>query len=139
MVWTRPFHRREGTNLSLRTAVSLADFAGAGAKSIPGPLPFLACEWRACAAGCSGHQSVPFPRDAEPGSFDPLENEEDGIASATIETHVQDRLRWRPTDDLPPGQSELVDGIIELLDDPRLSPSQAAQLERAFFGTHYST
>ena len=60
-----------------------------------------------------------------------------GAAGRVIETHVLDRLRWLPTEDLPPDQGQLVDEIIELLDDPKLSPEQVSQLEHAIFRARY--
>jgi hypothetical protein len=49
-------------------------------------------------------------------------------SGAVIEAHVRDRLSWRPTDDLPPAQSQLADEILALLDDPRLSPNRPRSL-----------
>jgi hypothetical protein len=56
------------------------------------------------------------------------------VSGPVILGSVRDRRRWRPADYLPPAQRELADEIVGLLEDPRLSALQAAQLERAFFG-----
>jgi hypothetical protein len=51
------------------------------------------------------------------------------VSGPVIEDGVHDRL----ADHLPPAQRELAETIVALLEDPRLSIPQAAQLERAFF------
>ncbi len=56
-------------------------------------------------------------------------------SSARIHATVRARLNWShdpPT--LPADQTELVDEVLEVLEKPRLSSSQARQLQRAFFG-----
>ena len=57
-------------------------------------------------------------------------------SSTRIHENVRARLAWSqepPT--LPAEQRELADKIVELLEQRRLSSSQARQLQRAFFGT----
>jgi hypothetical protein len=57
-----------------------------------------------------------------------------GLNAPAIEGNVRDRLRWRETTSLPSAQGELADEIVALLGTPKLSPHQAAHLEREFFG-----
>jgi hypothetical protein len=57
-----------------------------------------------------------------------------GISGSVIEETVAARVRWNMKQpSLPPGQAKLVDEILELLQDPRLSSWQAHELQRAFF------
>lgn len=57
------------------------------------------------------------------------------VSAPVIEGYVRDRLRWRPSaNTLPPAQGELADEILALLEEPRLSAQQTAQLQREFFG-----
>jgi hypothetical protein len=55
--------------------------------------------------------------------------------SPRLHAHVRARLSWS-TDvpSLPPDQLTLADEVVEMLGSPRLSSSQARELERAFFG-----
>jgi hypothetical protein len=47
---------------------------------------------------------------------------------------VRDRIRWkRDTAEPPAEHRDLMNRILALLEHPRLSPKQAAQLERLFF------
>ena len=56
-------------------------------------------------------------------------------SSTRIHENVRARLRWsQEAPALPPEQRELADTIVELLEQKRLSSSQARQLQRAFFG-----
>jgi hypothetical protein len=51
-----------------------------------------------------------------------------------VYAYVRARLRWHPEPPpLPPGQAMLANEIVAMLKDPRLSSSQAWQLEQAFF------
>ena len=50
-----------------------------------------------------------------------------------IYANIRARMHWHPNPPaLPPGHRKLVDQIVELLEDPQLSSSQAHELERAF-------
>ncbi len=51
-----------------------------------------------------------------------------------IHENVRARLSWNQPPPLPPEQRELADEIVQLLEQVRLSPSQARQLQRTFFG-----
>jgi hypothetical protein len=62
------------------------------------------------------------------------EVEELGMSGSDIDSNVRARLYWNPRiPDLPDGQEELADEIHALLDNPRLSAPQAAELERGYF------
>ena len=55
------------------------------------------------------------------------------LSRGGIYANIRARLHWHPQPPLlPPGQAKLVDQIVELLENPRLSPWQAHELERAF-------
>jgi hypothetical protein len=57
-----------------------------------------------------------------------------GVSCAGVRAYVHGRLHSHPQPpDLPPGQTELGDRIVELLKNPRLSPWEAHQLEQTFF------
>ena len=61
----------------------------------------------------------------------------DGLtrSSARIQANVRARLNWNPQPpSLPPEQLQVADVIVDLLEKPWLSSSQARQLQRAFFG-----
>lgn len=84
---------------------------------------------------------VPVPDDefetmlARAKSFRRRVDEIGSVSGPVIVGNVRDRLRWRAdVETLPPAQGELADEILELLANPSLSPQQAHQLERAFFG-----
>ena len=53
---------------------------------------------------------------------------------ARIHENVRARLSWNEPPTLPPEQTKLADEAVEMLGLPRLSPSQARQLQQAFFG-----
>lgn len=53
-----------------------------------------------------------------------------GISRSVIEANVCARLQWKPAPDLPPGQAELADDVLGLLQNPDLSPWQAHELQR---------
>lgn len=56
-------------------------------------------------------------------------------SKARIHANVRARLSWsQEAPALPPEQSKLADEVLEVLEQPRLSSSQARQLQRAFFG-----
>ena len=55
-------------------------------------------------------------------------------SSKGIHANVRARLSWNQPPVLPPEQTKLADEAVEMLGLPRLSPSQARQLQRAFFG-----
>lgn len=56
-------------------------------------------------------------------------------SSTRIHENVRARLSWSDEPpSLPAEQRELADKIVELLEQKRLSSSQARQLQRAFFG-----
>ena len=55
-------------------------------------------------------------------------------SSTRIHANVRARLTWNEPPTLPAEQRELADEIVRLLEQTRLSPSQARQLQRAFFG-----
>jgi hypothetical protein len=56
-------------------------------------------------------------------------------SSTRIHENVRARLNWSQQPPvLPPEQMELADKIVELLEQRRLSSSQARQLQQAFFG-----
>jgi hypothetical protein len=55
-------------------------------------------------------------------------------SSTWLHANVRARLSWRDAPPLPPAQEKLADEVVELLDKPRLSSSQARKLHRAFFG-----
>jgi hypothetical protein len=56
-------------------------------------------------------------------------------SSTRIHENVRARLSWaEEPPSLPSDQRELADKIVELLEQKRLSSSQARQLQRAFFG-----
>jgi hypothetical protein len=58
------------------------------------------------------------------------------LSSPVTDGYVRDRLRYRPdVNSLPPGQAELADEIVALLQMPSLSPQQANRIEREFFET----
>ena len=55
-----------------------------------------------------------------------------GISRSVIEAHVCVRLQSKPQRVvLAPGETELADEILELLENPRLSPWQAHELQQA--------
>ena len=55
-----------------------------------------------------------------------------GISRSVIEAHVCARLQSKPQRVvLAPGETELADEILELLENPRLSPWQAHELQQA--------
>ena len=55
--------------------------------------------------------------------------------SALIQANVRARLNWsHEAPPLPPDQSKIADDVVEVLEKPRLSSSQARALQRAFFG-----
>jgi hypothetical protein len=55
--------------------------------------------------------------------------------ASRLRANVQARLSWEPDPPtLPPAQREIADEVVEILSKPRLSSSQARQLQRAFFG-----
>ena len=57
-----------------------------------------------------------------------------GMGGADVDSYVRARLYWNPKiPDLPSGREELADEIHALLDNPRLSAPQAAELERGYF------
>ena len=57
-----------------------------------------------------------------------------GMGGADVDSNVRARLYWNPRiPDPPAGQEELADEIHALLDNPRLSAPQAAELERGYF------
>jgi hypothetical protein len=53
-----------------------------------------------------------------------------GISRSLIDANVCARLQSKPAPDLPPGQAELADEVLRLLQDPDLSPWQAHELQR---------
>ena len=56
-------------------------------------------------------------------------------SSALIQANVRARLNWsHEAPPLPPDQSKIADEVLEALEKPRLSSSQARALQRAFFG-----
>ncbi len=56
-------------------------------------------------------------------------------SSALIHANVRARLNWsHEAPPLPPDQSKVADEVVEALEKPRLSSSQARALQRAFFG-----
>ena len=55
-------------------------------------------------------------------------------SSTMIHANVRARLSWNQPPVLPPEQTKLADEAVEMLGLPRLSPSQARQLQRIFFG-----
>ncbi len=55
-------------------------------------------------------------------------------SSTRIHANVRARLSWNQPPTLPPEQTRLADEVVEVLGLARLSPSQARQLQRAFFG-----
>ena len=58
-----------------------------------------------------------------------------GVSRPVIDGNVYALLRGRSEyEKLPSGSASLVAEIIQLLDNRRLSPQQAHQLERAYFG-----
>ena len=56
-----------------------------------------------------------------------------GMSCDRIRAHVHGRLHWHLAPELPPGQAKLADEILELLENPLLSPWQTHELEWAFF------
>jgi hypothetical protein len=57
-----------------------------------------------------------------------------GFNGSEVDANVRARLYWSPkVPVLAPGHQALANEIHELLNDPRLSAPQAAQLERAYF------
>ena len=55
--------------------------------------------------------------------------------SGLLHANVRARLNWsHEAPPLPPEQSKLADEVVEVLEQPRLSSSQARALQRAFFG-----
>ena len=57
-----------------------------------------------------------------------------GMGGADVDSYVRARLYWNPKiPDLPSSREELADEIHALLDNPRLSAPQAAELERGYF------
>jgi hypothetical protein len=57
-----------------------------------------------------------------------------GMSGSDIDANVRARLYWNPkVPELPAGREALANEIHALLDNSRLSASQAAQLEREFF------
>jgi hypothetical protein len=54
--------------------------------------------------------------------------------STRLHANVHARLSWRGAPTLPPEQEKLADDVLEVLEEPRLSSSQARKLHRAFFG-----
>jgi hypothetical protein len=56
------------------------------------------------------------------------------VGGPIIDADVRAHRNLSPADYLPSPQRELAETIVALLEDPRLSALQAAQLERAFFG-----
>jgi hypothetical protein len=60
----------------------------------------------------------------------------DAAAATAVNSTVYGRVSWRPdTPDPPAGLEQLADEIHDLLEDTHLSPQQAAQLKRAYFGS----
>ena len=56
-------------------------------------------------------------------------------SSTRIHANVRARLNWsEEAPALPQDQSKLADEVLEVLEKPQLSSSQARQLQRAFFG-----
>jgi hypothetical protein len=57
-----------------------------------------------------------------------------GFRSFEVDANVKARLYWNPkVPTLPLGHEGLADEVHALLNDPRLSAPQAAQLEREYF------
>ncbi len=57
-----------------------------------------------------------------------------GMGGTDIDSNVRARLYWNPkVPELSDGQAALANEIHALLDDSRLSPQQAAGLEREYF------
>ena len=57
-----------------------------------------------------------------------------GLTGSVIDSNVRARLYWNPKiPELSAGQEALANEIHALLDNSRLSASQAAQLEREYF------
>ena len=55
-------------------------------------------------------------------------------SSTRIHANVRARLNWDlQAPSLPPEQTKIADEIVELLEQTRLSSTQAQRLERAFF------
>ena len=55
------------------------------------------------------------------------------VSGPVIVGNVHNRLARRPTETLPPAQSELVNEIFALLDDSRLSVEQTKRVWEEFF------
>jgi hypothetical protein len=102
--------------------------------------------WRPFPRGEGGGRPVPprLHRVVEDADFEEMQktaadlNFEVGQLEAVdtfdLRNAVRDRIRWhRDTADPPDAQRELMNRVLELLENPRLSPKQAAQLERLFF------
>jgi hypothetical protein len=55
---------------------------------------------------------------------------------ARLHANVRARLTWseEAPPALPPDQGKLADEVLEVLEKPQLSSSQARELQRAFFG-----
>ncbi len=57
-----------------------------------------------------------------------------GFSGSEVDSNVRARLYWNPkVPDVPVGTEGLADEIHALLDNSRLSPQQAADLEREYF------
>lgn len=57
------------------------------------------------------------------------------VSGPVIDANVRARLRWNPQPpQLPPGQRQLADEILDLLKNPQLSTGQARELAQAFRG-----